>query len=181
MTGIRVITGALVALAAVGCCLPQAVLAAGPAAGRTPVLMDVALMDGGVLIGQVVDTQGTALTKVPVSVWDHDREIATTATDGDGYFSVGGLRGGVCRIVAAGVHGPYRLWAPGTAPPVSQPSALLVVGHDTVRAQSCGPCCGPWGGALNCWLSNPWVVAGVVATAVTVPIAIHNSKRPTSP
>ena len=175
MKGVGIIRRMLVSLAVLGFCLPQSVLAAGVAADQTSAVVDVALADGGVLLGQVVDPQGMSLERVPVLLRDRDRETATTKTDASGYFAIRGLRGGVYQVVAPNGHGTFRLWAPGTAPPLSQQGALVVTGRETVRGQL------PGFGALTFWLSNPWVVAGVVATAVAVQVAIHNAERPSSP
>ena len=46
----------------------------------------------------------------------------------------------------------------------------VVAGSDTVRAQydACSK--------IKRCLSNPWVIAGIIATAVAVPVAIHNAE-----
>lgn len=173
MRRVRIIRPALVALAVLGFCLPQPMLAAvdGPA----PTTGDVALADGGVLLGQVVDRQGASLARVTVSLRGTDGRMAVTETDSGGYFSIGGLRGGAYEVLAAGGRGKFRLWTPGNAPPKSRKGVLVVGGRRTVRGQY------PQFGALGFWLSNPWVLAGVAAAAVAVPIAIHNAQRPSSP
>ncbi|OHB70026.1 MAG: hypothetical protein A2V70_18420 [Planctomycetes bacterium RBG_13_63_9] len=197
MKGMGLLKVGLVSLAAVGFCLPQTVLAAGPATNRVPMVADVALSHDGVLIGQVVGAQGSALANVPVSVRLGNQEIARTTTDAHGRFALRGLRSGVYQIVAANSHRAFRLWQPGTAPPSSQSRVLLVAGQDTVRGQcgdpacagcgeeacveSCGAPCNSGCSSLPCCLSNPWIVAGVVATAVAVPVIVHNSDRPSSP
>jgi hypothetical protein len=171
------IKGLVVCLAVLGFCLPQPLLAA-VAAGQAPVVTDVALSDGGVLLGQVVDAQGSAKSRVPVSIRAGDRELAVGKTDGAGYFAFSGLRGGVYQLTAAEGLGAYRLWAPGTAPPAAQPGALIVAGQDLAR----GNWHGPHFGRLRFWLSNPWCVGALVATAVAVPVIIHNSDGgPASP
>ncbi len=174
MKAVGLFKGMLAWLAVLGFCLPQSVLAAEVDVDQTPVVLDVALKDGGVLIGHVVDPQGVSLARVPVSVRDQVREIAVTATDQRGYFSVLGLRGGVYQIVAAEGQRTVRLWMPGTAPPSSQQLALVVAGGDTVRGQFSL-------GALGFWLSNPWVLAGIAGAAVAVPIAVNQSQKPASP
>ena len=168
------VKGMLVSLAVVGFCLPQPLLAAVAAGQPAPDIADVALLDGGVLMGRVVDSQGVSLANVPVSLRSQSLEIAATTTDQSGLFAVRGLRGGVYQIVAAESHQSYRLWAPGMAPPSSQPGALVVAGGQTVRGQF-SP------GALGFWLTSPLVVAGIVATAVAIPVALHNADRPSSP
>jgi hypothetical protein len=171
----------LVSAAALGLCFPQGLLAAGVAGPRAPAMIDVALTDGGVLVGQVVDPQGAALRKAPVSLFQRDREIARTLTDHQGYFAVRGLRGGVYQIAAAQGHGIFRVWTPGTAPPSCQQGALLIAGDPTFRGQCSGPCGGPSAGPMGYWLSSPCVVGAIIGAAVAVPMAIHNSQRPTSP
>jgi hypothetical protein len=192
MKGKRVLSGGLVWLAVLGFCLPHPILAAGAAAEPAPAVIDVALTGGGLLIGQVVDTQGAPLSKVPVSLRTRDGEVGNTRTDASGRFAFRGLRGGVYQAVAAGDQVTFRLWAPGTAPPPSQQGLLLIAGRQTVRGQcyeqGCGECvesCAPAGapgcGKMACCLANPWIVAGIIATAVAVPVAIHNADGPSSP
>ncbi len=171
-----IIKGSIVFLALLGICLPYPVLAAPPAQ-KDNTLPDVALLDGGVLVGQVVDTQGAPQANVPISLWEGQQELAVGKTDAAGYFSFRGLRGGVYQLTAADGVSMCRVWAPGTAPPAAQQGALVVRGVDMVRGQWCGfP-------RLRCMLTNPWVIAGLVATAVAVPVAIHNARDhgPVSP
>jgi len=195
MKGMGIVRGVFVCAAVTGACLPQTVLAAQVAVDPAPVVTDVALEDGGVLVGQVVDTQGVPLAKMPVLLQGRDlqgreREIAQAMTDANGHFAVRGLRGGVNRLAAAGSQETFRLWKPGTAPPQARQGALLVVDRATIRGQcggpQCGvPTCGPSPGlckGMSHWLANPWVVTGIVATSVAIPVAIHNSDgRPASP
>jgi len=177
-----VIARLFVSFAAAGFCLPQSCLAA---ADSRPSTVDVTLTAGGVLQGQVIDRQGAPLAKIPVALRDRDRQISGAVTDEYGRFAVGSLRGGVYQIVAGGGYATYRLWSPGTAPPSAEQTALLVVGQDVVRGQRCGRSCRrcwPGWGVLTFWMSNPWIVAGIAATAISVPVAINNSHdTPTSP
>ncbi|HUT91375.1 MAG TPA: carboxypeptidase-like regulatory domain-containing protein [Thermoguttaceae bacterium] len=160
-------------LACLGLLIPGPMLQAattdtGPqhlADGRVPAVVDVALSDGGTLHGQVVDPQGNPLSRTAVSIQQFDREVATTVTDPSGRFRAAGLRGGMYRIVAGQATGTYRLWAPNTAPASARPAALLIPsGAEVVR--------GNRGLRL---LRNPWVIAGIVAVAIAVPVAIHNA------
>ncbi len=168
-----ILRGILVSLAVVGFCIPQSVLAADMLSQQQPVVADVALSGDGVLFGQVVDPQGVSLAQIPVSLLSQDREIAAVATDQNGYFAVGGLGDGVYQIATAAGQGTYRLWTPGMAPPSAEQGVLIVYGEGTVRGQY---------GPIGHWLCNPWVIAGIVATAVAVPVAISNSKKsPSSP
>ncbi len=163
----RIVNGVMVSLAAIGFLLPQPLLAAKPAPASPAV--DVALRDGGLLVGQVVDEQGVALASAPVSLRYQDRELVAAKTNKDGSFGFKGLRGGVYQIVAAKGHGVYRAWSVGTAPPAAQEGALIVSGDPVVRGQA--------GGGFAAFITNPLVIAAVVATAVAVPVAIHNSRQ----
>jgi hypothetical protein len=169
----RIVNGVMVSLAALGFVLPQPLVAGNPAPASPAV--DVALGDGGTLVGQVVNDQGTAMGGVPVSLSAQDRELAVAKTSKEGYFKFKGLRGGVYQLAAAQGHGIYRVWSPGTAPPAAQEGAMVVSGDQVVRGQS--------GGGFRSFITNPLVIAGIVATAIAVPVAIHNSHHssPSSP
>lgn len=165
----------LVVCATLGTCFPQALLAAQPLPASN--VTDVSLRDGGVLLGQVVDGTGKPQANAAVSLQSGQQKLGASKTDAGGYFAFSGLRGGVYQVAAANGQGSYRVWAAGSAPPTAQPGALVVAGQtpnplagqqpDVVRAQ----------GRLGFWLSNPWVVAGLVATAVAVPVAIVAADR----
>jgi hypothetical protein len=176
MKAFRFVRGSLIAIAALGLCIPQVALAATPT--PTPPVMDVALGDGGVLHGQVVDLQGSGQAGVPVFVKAQARSVATTVTSADGTFNVQGLRGGVYHVAAAKGQGVYRAWSAGTAPPAAQKTAMVYTQNGTVPSDVVVYTAG--GFAPKMLLTNPIVIAGVVATAVAVPVALANS-HPASP
>lgn len=134
-----------------------------PAASLTAI--DVQLQRGGLLFGQAVDAHGAPMSGEPVSVRHQGRQVVTTTADRTGRFCLGGLRGGTYEIAAGEARNMFRLWAPGTAPPCAAQGAFVVAGAAAVRGQS---------GPISFWLSKPWVIAGAVAAAVAVPVAIHN-------
>ena len=167
--------------------LQAATTEAGPrrlAVGQASAVPDVALDAGGSLRGQVVDAQGNPLGRTPVAIRHLDREVAGTISDASGHFRVTGLRGGVYGIMVGQTEAVCRLWVPNTAPPSARPAALVVVGGEQVLAQGgcdpcgCDPCCPPLRpcSRLKCWLANPLVIAGIIAAAVAIPVAIHNCK-----
>ena len=152
-----------VAAAMIGLCIPQAALASEPA--PQAVVTDVALNDGGTLNGRVIDPQGGGTIGVPVSLRTQDQEHVAATTTTDGHFSVKGLRGGVYQLAAGQGHGTYRLWSPGTAPPSAQKDAIVYTQN------------GPQRSNLKMLLTNPIVIAGIVATAIAVPVALANSRH----
>jgi hypothetical protein len=151
-----------VLLACVGMVLPQRLMAATPAA--QPLINDVALGENGTLTGQVVDSQNVPQAIAEVAVWQNENRVATTKTDENGNFSVAGLRSGVHQVAAGQGVSVYRFWAPNTAPPAASPGAMIVSDQSVVRGN---------GGVIG-FLTNPWVLAGIVAAAIAIPIALNN-------
>jgi hypothetical protein len=145
--------------------MPQA-----EADGGRPI-RDAALGSGGLLVGRLLDAQGQSLPAAPVAILSDQQVIAETMTDANGAFAVAGLRGGVHQIQAGNTVQLYRLWAPGTEPPGAERFAQLVSGPDVVR--------GNWDGhggihqrAIQ-FASNPFVIGGVIAAAIAIPIIVH--------
>jgi hypothetical protein len=137
-----------------------------------------------VFVGKVVNAQGAPLTKVAVSLQQAGHEVATTTTDAEGVFAVQGLRGGVYQVVSEGGVVSYRLWAPNTAPPAANQSALIVTGSDIVSGQY-GPPMAPGaptsqGGCLAWMREHPLLVGAAVATAIAVPLALADDDDPAS-
>jgi hypothetical protein len=157
----RIVRGLVVCLATLGLCLPEVAFAAAP---QLPPVVDVAMADGGVLHGQVVDLQGTGVSGVPISVKDKEKDVASATTTADGRFAVQGLRGGVYHVAAGQGQGQgiFRVWTAKAAPPSAQKDAI-------VYTQNGG------GGGMKMFLTNPIVIAGIVATAIAVPVALANS------
>ena len=129
--------------------------------------VDVALSDEGVLRGLCVDTEGESVANSPIYVLQEDKVVALILSDEQGQFSVDQIEGGVYQIVHAGGATTCRAWTAMAAPPSAHRELLLVSGA-TFRAQL---------GPTAQFLGNPWVIAGVVITTITVPIAIHNNRR----
>lgn len=151
------------AIACLGIVLPQAAFAVPPTAGG---IADVALQEGGTMMGAVYTAQGQPQSGALVSIQANGSEVATATTDEYGRFAASGLKGGVYQLATVDGAATYRGWATGTAPPAAENVAFVVEG-DIAR----GNC---HTGGLACWLSNPWVLAAIVATAIAVPIAVSD-------
>ena len=153
------------ALASWAMIVPSSAWAVEPTAQQA----DIALRPGGVLVGQVVDQQGAVKPGTVVSVQYSDYEVVRTTTDANGVFAAQGLRGGQYQLVTEDGISVCRLWAPHTAPPAARPAALVVTGNEIVRGQ--------WGGGpMHQWVdwvkAHPYIKAGVIATAIAIPLAI---------
>ncbi|HEX4145194.1 MAG TPA: carboxypeptidase-like regulatory domain-containing protein [Pirellulales bacterium] len=167
----RILRQAAVGIAALGLSIPPTLLSAAqsPAtelpSANAPLatISDVALAAGGTLRGQVVDAAGGAMPGVNVMIRQQDNVIARTSTDPAGKFEVAGMPGGVFQISTDRSEGSFRLWAPETAPPGARPAVLVVHDSVAVRGQS----------AIGRLLSRPLAMATIVASAVAIPIVIH--------
>jgi len=159
-------------LAAAGMCVPQLVFAAATPGQPAPAVSDVRLSQHGVLHGRVVDGRNAALAERPVSLLSGNRTLARAKTDAWGRFSFAGLSDGVYWLSTGQDAQAFRLWNARTAPPTAQPYARIVTG--TVRGQYSMR-------TLRDSLANPLIIAAIVGTAVAVPVAIHNSRSPSSP
>ena len=88
---------------------PQMLLAvevAPPNIGqRMEVPRDIMLAEGGLLVGQLVNEQGAAMSMASVSLNSAGKEVARVTTDKTGNFRVKSLRGGVYSVEAKGHHG----------------------------------------------------------------------------
>jgi len=165
MKGAGLIRQMVVGLALIGVCFPQMALAATPQNSQAKVITDVRLYDGNVLYGQVVTAENIPVVGTEVVLTSNGQKLVGTKTDKTGYFAFSGLHSGMYQLVTANTHRAYRVWSGKVAPPSAQAGALVVVGG-TVRGQ----------GRLRNLFANPWVVGAIVATAVAVPVAIHNSR-----
>lgn len=136
----------------------------GPPAAAPPVA-DVALSCDGTLEGLVMDVDGVPVPDAPVALFRGDKELGRTASDSLGRFRLGGLAGGTYRV-AVGPHARLvRAWTADTAPPAAGEMALVVVGR-VVRGQM----------PLECFFaSDAFVITGMVAAMIALPIAIHSS------
>ncbi|MCO6045400.1 hypothetical protein NG895_15935 [Aeoliella sp. ICT_H6.2] len=160
------------AIACLGMIMPTAAMSAEPAAPQVPSL-DVALGQGGVFRGQVVNAQGVAQAHKQVALMYQGREVVRTVTDERGVFAAQGLRGGQYQLVTEGQAAPFRLWSANAAPPTARPSALIIADQGIVNGQF--GTLGYGGGVLNWMQAHPLIVAGAVVTAIAVPVAITAS------
>ncbi len=175
----KYLTAVLVGMASLGVVLPRTTFAAttGSASASVDAVRDVALRDGGRLTGQVLDTDGAPLANTTVAVAAQGHVIASSLTDAGGYFAIPELRAGVYEVATSQSVTVCRLWAPGTAPPAAQADAL-VIHTDTVMRGGDGACeaspyCASRPGVIRV-LSNPWVLGGIVAAAIAIPLALKD-------
>ena len=151
-------------VAALGVVMSTTAFATTPAA----TCHDIALRPGGLLIGQVVDPQGIAVTGALVSIQYDGNEVVRTETDENGVFAAKGLRDGQYQLNTLESCNACHLWAADMAPPAASPAALVVSGSETVRGQKKKS--GGHMKATKRWIqAHPYITSAAVATAVAVP------------
>ncbi len=144
------------------------VVSPSPAVAATSVVRDVAIGSGGTLEGLVINTAGAPVAGRAVVIRKAGGQIASVKTDASGRFAASGLSGGVYEISSGAGGNVYRLWARNTAPPAASDGVLLIDSSDVVRGQM----------TVSEFVTSDVVIIGAVAaTAIAIPVAIHNSKR----
>lgn len=147
---------------------------AGAASRPAPLIRDIALAPGGLLVGQVLDETMHPVRGTSIAIQVEGKTAASTVTDAHGVFAVAGLRGGVHQVATEDSMENYRFWAPGTAPPQAAANLRFVPGQASVVRGQWGPPSNSFAGNAKAWATNPWIVGGVVATAIAVPVILNN-------
>ena len=130
--------------------------------------VDVALSPEGLLAGQLLDRRGRGLARETIAILNHNRqEIGRVSSDRDGNFFIQGLRTGTHHLIVKDHVTTCRIWHPTVAPPSAKPS-VRIVATNAVTSGQIEP--------LKCFLAEPLIVAGIIAVAVAVPVAVHNHR-----
>ncbi len=167
----------LVLGASLGMLLPAPCLAAPqvPTKGSTPVQQradDVRLDSAGVLHGVVVNPQAAPVEGVIVALRAAGQKPVLARTDSHGRFAIAGLRGGVYQLATSRTQKLLRVWPPHAAPPGATPQTTLVWEGEVVRGQL---------PLESFFASDAFIVAGMVAAMIAIPIAVHNSNDSETP
>ncbi len=137
---------------------------------QNPVVTDVALRDGGLLLGQVIQPEGVPLANTPVTLHSGGKELATGVTNPAGFFAFSGLVTGTYQVVASTGMGTCQAWTADAAPPAAHSGILIVAGPGPVRGQHEPR-------AFAGRLVRPLLLGSLVAAAIAVPIAVSNANR----
>lgn len=163
----------LSALACVSWLIPAQISAAeakqiaGLTPAMRPIILDIALGPQGRMTGQLVNAQGKAQANQPVVVHRQGAASQSTQTDQNGRFQFNGMSGGTYQVATTNAATICRCWADKTAPPAARQDVLLVSGDGIQRGQY------PFSEML---FSAPVLIALVIAAAIAIPIAVHNSQ-----
>jgi hypothetical protein len=132
--------------------------------------VDIALGQGGVFHGQLLNAQAVPLSGVDVAVRNAQGDLARAVTDQQGKFVLRDVPAGVHQVILGSSLQVVRFWAPNAAPPSAKPALLVVAAEDVVRGK------GDLGGAGEWWQNlSPackLLLLGGVAAAIAIPIAL---------
>ncbi|GAB6165209.1 hypothetical protein JCM19992_12090 [Thermostilla marina] len=138
-----------------------------PQAGIAATVVDVIAVDGK-LVGQVLDEKGRPAANTKVVIARFNRKAAEVETDRRGLFRAR-LAPGTYRLAVGERVFQCRVWDEKSAPPSAKKAVLLLTADPKLVLAQDGP--------TAQWLHNPWVITGIVAVAVAVPIAIYEHQK----
>lgn len=167
-------------------CTLVAAMTGSPLFAEGPIVLqtgDIVLQDG-VMRGTIVDPASHPIAGQPVRLYYQDTQIAEAVSNSRGEFSISGLRNGSHTLACGSNRNHLRFWGADAAPPAASQRAMIVVGHQIVRAQDecvdgdCGE-----GGLWGSRLGRPAMLLAIAGGAVGI-IAIidhNNDDGPVSP
>ncbi len=130
-----------------------------------PTIRDVVLDSENMLHGRLVD-RGFSPIQGEVLVRQGARLVATTETAEDGRFAVRLTQGGMYELSTSTDQITVRAWTQAAAPPQAPRELVYVHGH-VLRGQE---------GTMPFRSISPWLIAGVAAAAIGVPILVANHR-----
>lgn len=128
---------------------------------------DVRLDGSGSLRGIVIGPNGQYMPHQTVVLRLNNQELARTETNDGGRFELPHLRGGVYELSVGDSYHVYRVWQANAAPPISVPEVTLLAPGTVQRGQR------PIG---ELFIFNPLVLGVIIAAAIAIPVAVHNSR-----
>lgn len=134
---------------------------------------DVALHQGGIPHGTVLNAEAQPVAAVAVSVVHNESVVATTLSNEKGEFTVKGLRSGAHVIKAGPTQQAVRLWVGNASPPSAIEDMAIVVDEEAVRGKMFGGGGGTFGNFLGSKIGGLMLIGG--ATAITLGTTLANS------
>ena len=148
-------------------------------------LLDVVLDSSGNLRARLLDTTSQPISGRRVEVVKNGLPIAHAETDALGRLIVPGLTGGVYQLRTAQSTCVFRVWTQEAAPPSAVTDVAMTEVGMVVRGQGaceCGSCTSCTGTApVGFAPAEPIMIAALLAAAIAVPIAVHNSGSDSPP
>jgi len=136
------------------------------AAGAVRMVYDVRLGEDGSFSGQLLDPSGRPLAGQTVLLTQAGKTLAQSRSGDRGEFSFDQVRAGVYQVTIGASAVACRVWTQQAAPPVATSQLAVVTHPDVIRGQQ----------PISALFSNPLFVGLIVAAAIAIPVAIHNSQ-----
>jgi hypothetical protein len=171
---LRVCRAVTVSLACVAWLLPVHEIAAAPpipGAATTGVMIDVRLDPWGAVRGRLLDAGGQPLANRPVVLQQADGASLAAQTDVGGGFVLHRVSAGVHRLTVGDETVNCRVWTHAAAPPSAADQLTVVAGQTIIRGQQ----------PFSAIFTNPLFIGLVIAAAIAIPIAVHNSQSDRPP
>lgn len=130
------------------------------------VVVDAELGPRKLLTGQVLDLNGRPRVGASVRLTHAGTSAFQTKTDEHGRFQFAEVHPGLLKVSTDDAELAVRCWANGTAPPHAPKQILLSGNQEILRGQR----------PIADFLAGPVLIGLIIAAAVAIPIAIHNSK-----
>jgi hypothetical protein len=131
-----------------------------------PVIHDIRLDLNGTLHGKLIDLEGRPVIEETLELIREGQIIATTASDQDGRFQFAPGSTGVYQIHWGQTMVVCRAWSEAAAPPVAKRQLVVLAAPSLVRGQQ----------PAREIFRNPLFIGLLVAAAIAIPVAIHNSR-----
>ena len=138
-----------------------------PRKAAKPVTRDVTLGPANELRGQLVDKNGVRLANRIVVAVHSDKSTLQAVSNANGQFRFPKAKPGMYQIASERSYQLCRCWAANTAPPAASQQLLMVEGDRTLRGQR----------PIGELLSGPLLIGLIIAAAIIIPIAVHNSQK----
>ncbi|MFH1732851.1 MAG: hypothetical protein ABIF82_14535 [Planctomycetota bacterium] len=121
----------------------------------------------GTLSVKVLDYRSEVMPEASLKLANEEGEaLGAVKADKEGKCALNDLEAGAYKLLVAD-----RVILPFIVSDKAKVTNLIVVVPARPRYAA-----GQFGGGLGAFLSNPWVIAALVATAIAIPVAIHNSR-----
>lgn len=172
MNKMKIFRTVLATVAVVGMTVPQVGLAARAIEHQIPVdqqIENVRMSGVDTLRGAIVDPAGKPVVGATVVVGQAGKVVAEATTNADGEFEIGSLHSGVYQIASHAKSQNVRLWHKTDAAPVGTKNGVVHVMPENI-ARGNGKFNGN-GPLLNA-LSNPYLIAGGIAAAIAIGVAV---------
>ena len=130
------------------------------------VTRDVTLGPASELRGQLVNKNGARLANRIVVAVHSDKSSLQSVSDANGQFRFPKAKPGTYQVASERSYQMCRCWAASTAPPAASKQILMVEGDQTLRGQR----------PIGELLSGPVLIGLIIAAAIIIPIAVHNSQ-----